>query len=84
MSKGRFEMSPGKKHLKYALSRCVMAVASYDEEVGDWAAYVDAIPGHDHDEEWKAILDHGMKLPKRIAEVIFPTLAEDEKLKWRD
>ena len=81
-TKGEFE--PGKKHLKYALARRVMAVASYDEEVGDWAAYIDAIPGHDHDEEWKAVLDSGIKLPQRIAEVLFPSLAEDENLKWRN
>jgi len=84
MPEGEFELDPRKKHLKYALARRVMAVASYDEEVGDWAAYIDAIPGHHHDEEWPLVLKSGLKLPKRVAEVLFPTLAENKDLKWRD
>lgn len=74
----------GKKHVKYVLARRVMAVASYDEEVGDWAAYIDAVSGMCHDDEMQAVVDHGLKLPKRLAEVMFPALAANEKLKWRD
>lgn len=73
-----------KRYDRYILARRVMAVASYDEEVGDWAAYIDAVPGSNHDEEWREVVDRGLKLPKRLAEVMFPALAANEKLKWRD
>lgn len=84
MPKGVFELKQGKKYQRYILARRVMAVAVYDEKVGDWAAYVDAVPGHRHEEEWQEVVDHGLKLPKRVAEVLFPALAANENLAWRD
>ena len=84
MSEAKFELGPGKKHQRYVLARRVMAVAVYDEEVGDWAAYIDAVPGNNHSEEWQEVVDYGLKLPKRVAEVLFPVLAANEKLEWRD
>jgi hypothetical protein len=74
----------GKQYRKMPLARKVMVVAVFDREVGDWAAYIDAIPGEDHDKEWGAVVDRGVKLPKALAAVLFPSLAEDKGLKWRE
>lgn len=74
----------GKQYRRRALARRVMAVAVFDREVGDWAAYIDAIPGNDHSEEWGEVVDHGVKLSKELAEVLFPSLAADKGLMWRE
>lgn len=55
----------------HALSRCVLCVAHTRIE-GTWCAYCDVVPGLDHDNEFQDVLEHGDKLSKRIAEVIFP------------
>ena len=49
--------------------------------IGDWAAYIDGVPGEDFNEEWKLVRDHGQKLPREVAEVLFPDF---KKLTWRD
>ena len=58
-------------HDHKALSRCVMAVARTRVEC-KWAAYIDAVPGMNHDNEYAAVLDHGDKLREDIARAIFP------------
>jgi hypothetical protein len=74
----------GKEYRRIPLARCVMVVAVFDRQIGDWAAYVDTIPGDDHSKEWGAVVDHGMKISKALAAVLFPSLAEDKGLRWRD
>ena len=64
-----------------ALSMKVLAVAKANEGVGDWAAYIDAVPGYKHSEEYIDVLENGEKLPKDIAEKLFPDYAE--KFVWR-
>ena len=61
------------------LAREVLAVA-VEGAVGDWAAYIGAVPGEDHDEEWKRVGKTGAKLRQEVAEVLFPSFAH---LKWR-
>ena len=39
---------------------------------GDWAAYIDAVPGMNHREEWPEVLLHGNKLPESISLLLFP------------
>ena len=39
---------------------------------GDWAAYIDAVPGMNHREEWIEVLAHGEKLPADVAQLLFP------------
>jgi hypothetical protein len=51
--------------------------------VTDWAAYIGAVAGEDHDREWLDVLFHGNKLPERVAKAIFQ--GEPWKyLDWRD
>lgn len=38
----------------------------------EWAAYVDAVPGRRHDDEWEMVLQHGAKLREDVARVLFP------------
>jgi len=54
-----------------ALNRDVLAVANSRCE-GAWCAYIGAVPGMHHDNEWQEIRAHGGKLSEHIARVIFP------------
>lgn len=73
----------GKEYRRRSLARRIMAVAVFDRDVGDWSAYIDAVPGIDHGAEWGSVADHGDKLPKDVAAVLFPSLAADKGLRWR-
>jgi len=46
----------------------------------DWAAYIDAVPGESHQREMQEVARVGSKLPKTVAEIIFPDLPIN---KWR-
>lgn len=64
------------KTMEYrALANRVLVVAVTNEHVGDWAAYIDAVDGHDHDKEYEEVARTGNKLPKAIAEYLFPQIA---------
>lgn len=62
-----------------ALACRVLAVA-VEGEVGDWAAYVDAVEGEDHDREWQAVAKSGEKMSREVAELLFPDFKD---LRWR-
>lgn len=51
-----------------------VAVVAVGGAIGDWAAYIDAVPGIDHTKEINQVRLGGQKLPKEIAIVIFPEL----------
>src|SRR5258706_4411049 len=57
-----------------ALASRVLVVARTRVE-GAWAAYCDAVPGYDHDDEQGAVLLHGDKLNETFARVLFPEFA---------
>jgi hypothetical protein len=71
-----------KKYQVRALSSKVLAVASFDEQVGDWAVFIDAVAGIDHEAEFMEVAKHGDKLSHDLARVLFPSL--DQKYRWRD
>jgi len=58
-----------------ALDRRVLVVA-VEGQVADWAAYIGAVPGQDHEKEWREVKDYGSKLPKEVAEVLFPNFRD--------
>ncbi len=66
---------------RISLDRQVIAVASVNTEVGDWAAYIGSVSGGNHDTEWRNVLARGSKLPKDIAETMFAELAAEYD--WR-
>jgi hypothetical protein len=65
-----------------ALAQRVLAVAVYDTDVGDWSAYIEAVPGKNHLNERMDAARTGEKLPYEIARILFPELAI--KYEWRD
>ena len=72
-------MSP---EIRYrALAMKVLAVAKQGGRKNDWAAYIDAVPGNNHDHEWREVALQGAKLPYDIAKILFP--AFDRKYEWR-
>ena len=56
----------------HALATKVLAVASVNEEVGDWSVYIDAVPGMNHDDEMEEVRARGSKTFKEFAECLFP------------
>jgi len=58
----------------FALAARVIAVANTRVE-GRWEAYIDAVPGKDHTEEWQAVRRQGVTVPHAIAKVMFPGFA---------
>lgn len=42
------------------------------EEVNQWAACIDAVPGQNHRFEQIGVLDHGAKLDESLARLLFP------------
>jgi hypothetical protein len=65
-----------------ALAQKVIAVAFACVSAGDWAAYIDAVPGEHHALEWQEVAKSGCKLPQNIAEALFPEFAK--QFRWRD
>lgn len=65
-----------------ALSQHVIAVAVINTDVRDWAAYIDAVPGYNHEEEYMLIVSYGNKLSRKIAEAIFPEISNEYV--WRN
>ena len=61
------------------LGRNVLAVAK-EGAVNDWAAYIDAVPGINHEAEVEHVMTNGDKLPERVARALFP---EFRDLAWR-
>jgi len=53
-----------------ALDTEVIAVA-VEGSVKDWAAYIGAVKGNNHDEEWLGVYENGSKLPQKVAEALF-------------
>ena len=58
-----------------ALNRDVLVVATTRIE-GTWKAYCGAVPGFNHDAEWREILRHGGTVEERIARAMFPEFAD--------
>ena len=75
------------KQLSEKETRCrvldskVIAVASATKAVGDWSAYIGAVPGRNHQEEWEKVAEEGSKLPYEVARVLFPSF--DRAYTWR-
>jgi len=71
-----------RKRVRYlALDKRVLAVA-VEGSVGDWTAYIGAVAGKNHAEEYLEVYLHGSKLYQPIAEILFPDFAKT--LVWRN
>jgi len=63
-----------------ALDKQVLVVA-VEGGIGDWACYIGAVAGKNHEREFMEVAKHGTKLPRQIAELLFP---EWERYRWRE
>lgn len=69
----------------FTLATKVLAVAVINKrndtgKLFDWTAYIDAVPGQNHEEEYMDVARVGDKLPKEIGIILFPNLDSN---KWR-
>lgn len=65
------------------LHKRILALAIINEDAGDWAAYINIVPGINHSDEIKLACEDGaVKLSKKIAEEIFPNVSEEYT--WRE
>ena len=68
------------KRMRYTiLGQNVLAVAKEGGN-NDWAAYIDAVPGINHQAEIEHVMTNGDKLQEDVARVLFP---EFRDLAWR-
>ena len=51
-------------------------VVAVEGHVGDWAAYIGAVEGENHEKEWLEVEEYGSKLPREVAEVLFPSFKD--------
>jgi len=63
-----------------ALDTKVLIVAVVNEDIRDWAAYIGAVEGKNHDAETPGVAERGTKVSKEMAEMVFPYCA---KYNWR-
>lgn len=71
---------PAHQYHQRCFGQNVLVVASVNTKVGDWAAYIGAVPGEDHSLEWIIVRNRGAKLPQVVAEGMFPNL---KSFDWR-
>ena len=64
-----------------ALSSKVLVVAVINEDIRDWAAFIDAVPGMSYEQEKAEVARVGNKIPYEIAKILFPQIASE--FKWR-
>ena len=55
-----------------ALASKVLVVCVDSDE--DWAAYCDAVPGINHEQELESVARMGSKISPRLAKVLFPSM----------
>ncbi len=57
------------------LASRVLVVASIDTEHGTWSAFIDAVAGKNHENEFMDVLVRGKRMSEIVAISIFPDLA---------
>jgi len=77
-----YEETGSHKYAIRALARKVLVVASITKKVNEWKAYIDAVEGLSHENEWRKVVRSGTKIDHRIAKILFPDL--DKKYVWVD
>lgn len=71
-------------YVYFALAQHVLAVAKVNEDIKDFAVYINCCPGLSHESECEEICRVGQKAPEAVARAIFPWLWEkDSPYHWR-
>ena len=73
-------MDKNKRIAHLALDSHVLAVA-VKGSIEDWSSYIGAVKGENHCKEYMEVAENGTKLPRQIAEFLFPDFAE--RFTWR-
>lgn len=70
------------KYFPLASKVLAVSVANYKEDgtLFDWTAYIDAVEGYNHENEYSQVARMGSKLPLAVAVILFPNLDGN---KWR-
>jgi len=71
------------KKMEYRALDSKVLVIAVEGYAGDWSAYIGAVRGERHDEEYLDVADYGNKLSEKIARAIFP-YEPWKSLVWRD
>jgi hypothetical protein len=66
----------------HALTQHVLLVAKVNPAIGDWAAYIDSVPGRNYASEAREVIKTGKKLKQGAAVSYFPDIAQTYQ--WRD
>lgn len=65
-----------------ALARKVLVVASVTKKINEWRAYIDAVEGLSHENEWRKVAKSGTIIDYKIAKILFPDY--DNQFIWVD
>ena len=78
-----WKVKPTKSHQYYILplSTRVLLVANVNHVIGDFAVYIDAVKGINHEDEWEQIAKTGTKVDKELAIIYFTDLFR--RYTWR-
>ena len=61
---------------RYKVLDTKVIVVAVEGGIHDWACYIGAVQGINHDKEWQKVYTEGSKLPKAVALVLFPDFAD--------
>ena len=75
------QLRTDREYQRRAITRNILVVAYVNPGPDDWVAYIGAVPGKNHDDEWQAVALEGDKLPEPVASYYFPGLASTHR--WR-
>ena len=55
----------------------VLAVAVVFLDRKEWRAYIGGVLGYDHSKEWIGVRRSGTKIPKEMADLLFPDMPQE-------
>ncbi len=71
-----------RKKVRYAVLDTNVIAVAVQGEIGDWAAYIGAVEGENHEREYQKVADNGTKLSYKLARMLFPDF--DNEFAWRE
>ena len=72
MVKLRMKKEPRTHYVAWKALDCRVLVVAVEGYAHDWAAYIGAVEGKNHNEEVEEVARHGSKLSRELAEFLFP------------
>jgi len=69
------------KQIRYKALDMKVLVVAVEGAVKDWACYIGAVKGENHEREFMQVAQHGTKISEKMATMLFPDFAN--KFTWR-